>query len=81
GSIILLIDGTIVTSSALFFGIEQALYALIAMFITAKTIDVVQIGLGTTKMALIISDKEDELRQGILTHIYRGVTKINAFGG
>ncbi len=74
GSIILLIDGTIVTSSALFFGIEQALYALIAMFITAKTIDVVQIGLGTTKMALIISDKEDELRQGILTHIFRGVT-------
>jgi uncharacterized membrane-anchored protein YitT (DUF2179 family) len=81
GTIILLIDGTIVLASAFIFGIEQALYALIAMFITAKTIDVVQIGLGTSKMALIISDQEEELRQGILTHIYRGVTKINAFGG
>ncbi|WP_396194123.1 YitT family protein [Fictibacillus barbaricus] len=81
GTIIMFIDGTIVLTSALIFGIEQALYALIAMFITAKTIDVVQIGLGTSKMALIISDHEDELRQGILTHIYRGVTKINAFGG
>jgi uncharacterized membrane-anchored protein YitT (DUF2179 family) len=81
GTIIMFIDGTIVLTSALIFGIEQALYALIAMFITAKTIDVVQLGLGTSKMALIISDHEDELRQGILTHIYRGVTKINAFGG
>jgi uncharacterized membrane-anchored protein YitT (DUF2179 family) len=81
GTIILMIDGTIVLISALIFGIEQALYALIAMFVTAKTIDVVQMGLGTSKMALIISDQEEELRQGILTHIYRGVTKINAFGG
>jgi uncharacterized membrane-anchored protein YitT (DUF2179 family) len=81
GSIIMLIDGSVVLTSAIFFGIEQALYALIAMFITAKTIDVVQMGLGTSKMALIISDREEELRQGILTHIYRGVTKINAFGG
>ncbi|OYD56342.1 hypothetical protein CGZ90_17935 [Fictibacillus aquaticus] len=81
GTIILLIDGTIVLSSAVIFGIEQALYALIAMFLTAKTIDVVQMGLGTSKMALIISDHEDELRKGILTDIYRGVTKISAFGG
>ncbi|MFC7372972.1 YitT family protein [Fictibacillus iocasae] len=81
GTIILLIDGTIVLSSAIIFGIEQALYALIAMFLTAKTIDVVQMGLGTSKMALIISDHEEELRKGILTDIYRGVTKISAFGG
>lgn len=81
GTCILFIDGTIVLTSALVFGLESALYALIAMFLTAKTIDVVQMGLGVSKVALIISDHEEEMRQGILTEIYRGVTKINAFGG
>lgn len=81
GKCILLIDGTIVLVSAFVFSIEQGLYALIAMFLTSKTVDIVQMGLGYSKMAIIITNEEDKMRQGILKEIDRGVTKISAFGG
>jgi uncharacterized membrane-anchored protein YitT (DUF2179 family) len=81
GKCILLIDGSIVTISAFVFSLEQGLYALIAMFLTSKTIDIVQMGLGYSKMAIIITNEEEKMRQGILKEVYRGVTKISAFGG
>jgi uncharacterized membrane-anchored protein YitT (DUF2179 family) len=81
GKCILLIDGTIVVISAFVFSFEEALYALIGMFLTSKTIDIVQMGLGYSKMAIIITSEEDKMRDGILKEIDRGVTKISAFGG
>lgn len=75
------IDAMIVLSSAFFISLESALYALISIYLQAKIIDVVQIGFNTEKMALIISNKEDELRQGILNEIDRGVTRISSRGG
>ena len=81
GTCVFMIDGLIVVASAFVFSLEEALYALIAMYLTGKTIDVVQLGLGYSKMALIISDKEEELREGIITVIDRGVTRISGQGG
>jgi uncharacterized membrane-anchored protein YitT (DUF2179 family) len=81
GSSVLVIDGAIVIASALVFGIEKALYALVAMFLTGKMIDIVQLGLGYAKMAIIISSKEEVIRQAILTEIDRGVTKLSGYGG
>ncbi|WP_010631904.1 YitT family protein [Sporolactobacillus vineae] len=76
-----LIDGLIVFASALTLSLESALYALISIYLQAKLIDVVQIGFNTEKMALIISDKEDAMRQAILAEIDRGVTRITSQGG
>lgn len=81
GMCVLAIDGLIVISSAFVFSIEAALYALVAMYLTGKTIDLVQMGPGYSKMAVIISDKQEEVKQGILHDIDRGVTKLSAFGG
>ncbi|MGO4888828.1 YitT family protein [Anaerobacillus sp. MEB173] len=81
GSTVFLIDGLIVTTSAIVFSIELALYALIALYVTGKTIDLVQMGLGYQKIALIISNKEDEVRKGILEQVDRGVTKLPGYGG
>ncbi|WP_370529825.1 YitT family protein [Alkalihalobacillus sp. AL-G] len=81
GLCVLMIDGTIVVTSAFVFSIEQALYALIGMFLTAKTIDVVQMGLGYSKMAYIITDQQDEVRDEIFREVDRGVTRIQASGG
>ncbi|MCE7700151.1 MAG: YitT family protein, partial [Methanobacterium paludis] len=75
------IDGLIVLASAITLSLESALYALISIYLQAKLIDVVQIGFNTEKMALIISDKEDEMRRGILAEIDRGVTRITSQGG
>ncbi|WLR53312.1 YitT family protein [Bacillus tianshenii] len=81
GACVALIDGITVTTSAFVFNVEQALYALIGLFVTSKTIDIVQVGFGRSKMALIITDREPEVRKGVLEKIDRGVTRISAQGG
>jgi uncharacterized membrane-anchored protein YitT (DUF2179 family) len=82
GICMMLIDGTIVLSSAFVFSLERALYAVISIYITGKVIDVVQLGFSNyAKMAIIISEKEEEIRNVILHKINRGVTKLSGVGG
>jgi uncharacterized membrane-anchored protein YitT (DUF2179 family) len=81
GTCVAIIDGLIVLSAAIVFDIERGLYALIALYVTSKTIDLVQVGFGRSKMAMIITDKQSEVRDGILNKIDRGVTKLSAYGG
>ncbi|MFB6468952.1 YitT family protein [Cytobacillus sp. Hz8] len=81
GTCVMMIDGLIVLSAAIVFNIESGLYALIGLFVTSKTIDLVQVGFGHSKMAMIITDKQNEVRDGILNKINRGVTKLSAYGG
>lgn len=81
GTCVALIDGMIVLAAAIVFDIERGLYALIALYVTSKTIDLVQIGWGRSKMVMIITSKEKEVREGILNKIDRGVTKLSAYGG
>lgn len=81
GASVFIMDGLIVISSAFVFGFEFALYALIGLFTTGKTIDIVQMGIGYSKMAIIISEYEEEVKQGLLTQVDRGVTKFVGYGG
>lgn len=81
GKCVIIIDGLIVVSASIVFNIESGLYALIGLYVTSKTIDLVQIGWSGTKMAMIISEKQSEVRDGILNKIERGVTKLSAYGG
>lgn len=81
GTSVLLIDGLIVITAAFVFDIEKALYALIGLFVTTKTIDIVQLGFSQSKMIYIITNKQDEIRDAIYKEIDRGVTKLPAFGG
>lgn len=76
-----LIDGLIVLSAAIVFDIERGLYALIGLYVTSKTIDLVQVGIGRSKMAMVITNRQDEVREAILNKIDRGVTKLSAYGG
>jgi uncharacterized membrane-anchored protein YitT (DUF2179 family) len=81
GTCVALIDGLIVLTAAIVFDIERGLYALIALYVTTKTIDLVQIGLGRSKMTMIISNRQAEIQEAILNKIDRGVTKLSAYGG
>lgn len=81
GRCVVLIDGIIVLTAAIVFDIEKGLYALIALYVTSKTIDLIQVGFGRSKMAMIITNKQEEVRAGILNKIDRGVTKLSAYGG
>lgn len=81
GTSVLLIDGLIAISAAIVFDIEKGLYALVGLYVTTKTIDIIQLGFSQSKMVYIITNKQDEIRDAIFREIDRGVTKIPAFGG
>ncbi|MEC2077280.1 YitT family protein [Metabacillus fastidiosus] len=81
GVCVAIIDGLIVLAAAIVFDIEGGLYALIALYVTSKTIDVVQIGFSRSKMTMIITNKEKEVQYAILHELDRGVTRLSAYGG
>ncbi|AMO32228.1 YitT family protein [Lysinibacillus sp. fkY74-1] len=81
GTSVLLIDGIIAISAAVVFDLEKGLYALIGLYVTTKTIDIIQLGFSQSKMVYIITLKQDEVREAIYAEINRGVTKLQAFGG
>ncbi|GAB0170740.1 YitT family protein [Lysinibacillus sp. CTST325] len=81
GTSVLLIDGIIAISAAIVFDLEKGLYALIGLYVTTKTIDIIQLGLSQSKMVYIITMKQDEVRDAIYAEIDRGVTELPAIGG
>ncbi|MGE7091625.1 YitT family protein [Lysinibacillus sp. NPDC048646] len=81
GTSVLLIDGVIAISAAVVFDLEKGLYALIGLYVTTKTIDIIQLGFSQSKMVYIITMKQDEVRDAIYAEIDRGVTKLPAIGG
>lgn len=81
GKSVAIIDGMIVITAMIAFNIEKGLFALIALFVTSKTIDIVQIGWNRSKMVLIITEERERVKDAILNEIDRGLTKLRAKGG
>ncbi|HZG78583.1 MAG TPA: YitT family protein [Paenibacillus sp.] len=75
------LDGLVILAAGFVFGAEQALFALITLFVTSKTIDVVQLGFATSKVAYIISDDEEKIAHTVLHDLDRGLTRLTAHGG
>lgn len=81
GRCTLLLDGTVIVFAGFIFGPEQALYALIAVFLTSQTIDVVQIGFRSSKVALVISQYHEDINAAVLAELDRGATQLTGTGG
>lgn len=80
GQALLVVDGVVIALAGLVFGPELALYALVAVFISTKTIDVIQEGQSYAKAAFIIANDPDTIGNRIMEKLERGVTQINAKG-
>ncbi len=78
--LLIVIDGAIVLTGAAVFGLNKALYAVIAVYINSKVMDGILEGLKFAKVAYIISDHYDEIAKEILYKMERGVTGISARG-
>lgn len=76
-----MLDTVIILTAGAVFTPEKALYALIGLFATSKTIDVVQVGFGSSKVAYIISAKWEEMAEAVLHVLDRGLTKLKGAGG
>lgn len=74
-------DGCVIIAAGIIFSPEVSLYALIALFVTSKTIDFVQNGLQLSKVAFIISERTEEVAEAILHDLDRGLTRLDGHGG
>ena len=74
------IDGIVVAIAALNFGVQAALFALIALFVSTKTMDSVIKGFNTAMQFLIISPNQEEIVRRIHTEMDRGCTRLEATG-
>lgn len=82
GQIVMMIDALVVISAAIIFrNAELVLFPLLGLFILGKVIDVVQEGFSSSKAAIIVTSKEDDIRRFILEDIGRGVTILEGRGG
>ncbi|WP_174614192.1 YitT family protein [Virgibacillus ihumii] len=77
----LIVDGFVVISSIIVFNLELTLFALMCIYITSKTIDMVQLRTSASKLILIITEQEEKIQQLINEQIDRGMTKIRTVGG
>ena len=74
------LDGIVVLLGATVFGIQYALYALIAIYAVSKVSDGILEGLNFSKQAFIISEKYKEIGNAIMTRMERGATAVDAVG-
>lgn len=81
GWCIWLLDGVVIVVAGLVFSVELALYALIALYLTGKTIDMVQLGFRFSKQAYIISEEYEAIAEDVLQVLDRGLTQMPAVGG
>lgn len=78
---LMLIDGLVILLAGLVFKTpEIMLYAIIALAVTGKTIDLVMEGFNYSKGALIISDHAEAIAERVLKELGRGVTGLSGRG-
>jgi uncharacterized membrane-anchored protein YitT (DUF2179 family) len=80
GYSLLTIDALVIVLAGVVFNIELALYALIAVFVTGRMIDLVQEGVSYAKAAVIISERYAEISRELLEKMNRGVTAFQSRG-
>lgn len=81
GTFILFLDALIISIYALVFRrYENAMYTVIAVFISSKVIDLTLYGVSQSKLCHIISDSSEEIKQEIVKTLRRGVTEFRGTG-
>ena len=80
GEIVMFFNLFILGSAIFVFGVDSALYSLVAYFIAYKMIDVVVNGLDEMKGLFIVSAKHDEVARVITQDMGRAVTLLHGEG-
>ena len=80
GVFLFAIDCVVVLAAAVFIGAEQALYALINIFVCSKVIDTVMMGFAGNKACFIMTPNWDKVSARLMNEVGRGVTYLEAKG-
>ncbi len=71
----------ILLAAALLFSIENALFTLVYIFVTARVLNLVVTGFSQRKAVFIISSRWEEILNGIRSELDRGATIFKGEGG
>lgn len=71
----------VLAAAALLFSLENALYTLIYLYVSAQIVNLVVTGLSQRKAIFVISPRWEEISRGIMEEIHRGVTILRGEGG
>ncbi len=80
GQFVLFCNAIIFTVAGIFFGVDRALFSLLAYFITSKIVDEVSEGLEKGKAAMIITQDGKKMAEHIYKKLGRTVTIIRGNG-
>lgn len=81
GTLTLMVDLIVIAISVFAFGsISPALYATIALFISAQAIDTVLYGFYVCKLMYIVSEKAEDIAKEIIVKMNRGATILESRG-
>lgn len=81
GTVIFVLNFVIVLGSSFIFSLEEALYTLVSIYVTAELTNRVAAGLNREKSIMIVSPRAQEICNDILANVHRGVTIIEGKGG
>lgn len=77
----LMVDTAVILAAGFVFGWEEALYAVIALYVSGIVAETTFEGRGQVRTGLIVTSHPDEIARKILEVLVRGVTIVPAFGG
>ena len=80
GSLGFLLNLIIIIIGAFIFGLPQALYTLISLFIQSLVLDRMLKGFSSKKLLLILTKKESEVINYVIKDLNRGITSLFAEG-
>ncbi|MDO5518462.1 MAG: YitT family protein [Clostridium sp.] len=80
GSLSFSLNIIIILIGAYLFGLPQALYTLISLFIQNLVLDRVLIGFNSKKLLLILTKKEQDIINYVIKDLHRGITSLFAEG-
>jgi uncharacterized membrane-anchored protein YitT (DUF2179 family) len=80
GTTVLVFNILVLAAAVFFFSLEDALYTLIYLYVSAKIVDLVVTGLSQRKAIFIVSPEWEKISARILNEIHRGVTILHGQG-
>lgn len=80
GKMILIFDFIVICGAAWVYGFEQALFAVVMVYVSTKVIDIVLYGSGDGNVLFIVTGQPDVIKAAVMSSLDRGVTVLKGEG-
>jgi len=76
----LIVDTAVILGAGFVFGWKEALYAMIALYVSGLVAETTLEGGGTVRTAMIVTSKPEDVSQRVIDELARGVTVLEGTG-